>query len=129
MSQKSKLHKIWIEQCDAARTIRLRYGVDAAFDYLVGEKLMTFAEAAITHPEFKNDLPRFISEVRAIFSKQELNSEVARFEKKLQRDNADAVSSESRDDVFIEGPKTVAERAERFAILKTLLAASQLGTA
>ena len=38
-----KAHHIWMEQCEAAHTIRERYGVAAAFDYLVGEKLMTFA--------------------------------------------------------------------------------------
>ena len=30
--------QIWIEQCEAARTIWDRYGVEAAFDYAVGEK-------------------------------------------------------------------------------------------
>ncbi len=80
MLRNSRLHQIWVEQCSAARAIRRRYGVDAAFDYLIGEKLMTFAEAAITHSEFKHDLPRFISEVRAIFSIEELALGAARYE-------------------------------------------------
>ena len=29
-----KHHQIWIEQCEAARTIRERYGLEAAFDYV-----------------------------------------------------------------------------------------------
>ena len=41
-----KAHNIWIEQCEAARTIRARFGLQAAFDYAVGEKLMNFASAA-----------------------------------------------------------------------------------
>ena len=40
------MHEIWIEQCDAARDIKLRYGLKAAFDYLVAEKLLNFASAA-----------------------------------------------------------------------------------
>ena len=33
-----KLHEIWNEQCEAARTIRDRYGLEAAFDYLVEDE-------------------------------------------------------------------------------------------
>lgn len=40
-----KAHLIWIEQCEAAKTIKARYGLTAAFEYLVGEKLMNFARA------------------------------------------------------------------------------------
>jgi len=31
-----------MEQCEAAHTIKARYGVAAAFDYLVGEKIDEF---------------------------------------------------------------------------------------
>ena len=55
-----KAHKIWIEQCDAAQTIKARFGLTAAFDYLVGEKLMSFASAASRHPDFARELPRFV---------------------------------------------------------------------
>jgi hypothetical protein len=55
-----KHHDIWIEQCEAARTIKARYGLKAAFDYVVGEKLMNFAGAAFKHPEFAREFPRFI---------------------------------------------------------------------
>ena len=48
----------------AVRTIRARFGLKAAFDYVVGEKLINFAEAAFHHPAFAQELPRFISEVR-----------------------------------------------------------------
>ena len=44
-----KFHEIWIEQCEAAEEIKLRYGLKAAFDYLVAEKLFNFADAAKTH--------------------------------------------------------------------------------
>jgi len=59
-----KSHEIWIEQCDAAQAIRLRYGLKAAFDYVVAEKLLNFAEAAGHYPQFAQELPRFVSRVR-----------------------------------------------------------------
>ena len=31
--------------------------------YLVGEKLMTFADAAGDHPEFDRELPRFLAAI------------------------------------------------------------------
>ncbi len=67
-----KVHEIWIEQCDAARGIKLRYGVKAAFDYAVAEKLLNFASAAAQHPEFARELPQFVSEVRRVFTPQEI---------------------------------------------------------
>jgi hypothetical protein len=54
-----KLYEIWIEQCEAARTVRDCYGLKAAFDYLVGEKLLSFAEAATKALRFAQELPRF----------------------------------------------------------------------
>ena len=53
-------HEIWVEQCDAAETIKLRYGIKAAFDYAVVEKLLHFVEAAAQPPEFSSELPRFV---------------------------------------------------------------------
>ena len=32
---------IWIEQCEAAEDIMHGFGVESAFDYIVGEKLVT----------------------------------------------------------------------------------------
>jgi hypothetical protein len=54
------MHEIWIEQCDAAQDIKLRYWLKAAFDYVVAEKLLNFASAATQHPEFARELPRFV---------------------------------------------------------------------
>ena len=61
-------HQIWVEQCAAAETIKLRNGLKAAFDYAVAEKLLNFAEAAAQHPEFARELPRFVSRVRQMFT-------------------------------------------------------------
>ena len=49
MTEPRKLHELWMEQCEAAGAIKERYGLKAAFDYLVGEKLLNFTEAASEH--------------------------------------------------------------------------------
>ena len=60
-------NRIWQEQCAATRQVRRRYGTTAAFDYLVGEKLLHHVSAAAKHPEFSAQLPMFIAEIRRIF--------------------------------------------------------------
>ena len=47
-------HKIWEEQCAATRTIRERFGVKSALDYLVGEKLLNFASETERSLEFSD---------------------------------------------------------------------------
>jgi hypothetical protein len=67
-----QFHKIWVQQCRATRGIKRRYGVKSALDYLIGEKLMNFADAAERHPEFAAELPRFQAAVWNIFNPYEL---------------------------------------------------------
>jgi len=80
-------HKIWQEQCEATRTIRERFGVKNALDYLVGEKLLTLA--ADEDSEFAAELPRFQAAVWEIFNPYELRGYVASLRpaarKKLQK--------------------------------------------
>jgi hypothetical protein len=66
ISGSPKFHEIWIEQCEAAEEIKLRYGPRAAFDYVVAEKLLDFADAATRNPEFARELPRFVPRVLGI---------------------------------------------------------------
>jgi hypothetical protein len=35
-----RAYQIWIEQCEAVEAIKTRFGLKAAFDYIVGEKLL-----------------------------------------------------------------------------------------
>lgn len=63
-----KMHQVWKEQCEAARDIKLRYGLQAAFDYVVIEKLLNLISAAADQPEFARELPRFFSEARRMFT-------------------------------------------------------------
>jgi hypothetical protein len=84
-----KFHKIWVKQCRATRTIRRRFGVKSALDYLVGEKLLNFAEEADRHPEFAAELPRFQAAVWDVFNRYELTGYLATLKpvtrKKLQK--------------------------------------------
>ena len=66
-------HKIWIEQCDAAEGIRERFGLDDAVRYLVGEKLLRFMQVSQDRPEFADELPAFIAEIKRIFAPHEIS--------------------------------------------------------
>ena len=100
-------------------------GSKAAFDYLVAEKLLNFASAAAEHPEFARELPRFVSQVRLMFTPQEIRTHIARVERELHDKNAPV---EEDDDLIRESPTTIAKRAGQFATIKELLTATELGT-
>jgi hypothetical protein len=128
-----KFHEIWVEQCDATHEIKLRYGVKAAFNYLVAEKLLNFADAATSHPEFARELPRFVACVCGLFTPQEMRTHLARIERE-QTEYA-VVNDDEEDDVLDddvelirESPAAAAERARQFATVKELLTAAELGT-
>jgi len=72
-----RFERIWIEQCRATRAIKRRFGVQSALDYLVGEKVRTFAAAARLDDAFARELPRFLSAVHRVFNQYELIGYVA----------------------------------------------------
>jgi hypothetical protein len=120
-----KQHEIWIDQCGATETIKARYGLKAAFDYVVGEKLINFASAATKHPEFARELPRFVSEVRRMFTPEEIRIHTAR----LERDQSEKAADDSDDDeLYLESQIAAVERIRQFTTLKELLTAPELGT-
>ena len=128
-----KFHEIWVEQCNATHEIKLRYGVKAAFDYLVAEKLLNFADAATSRPEFASELPRFVACVRGLFTPQEMRTHLARIERgqtEYAAENDDEEDNQFDDDeeLIRESPAAAAERARQFAIVKELLTAAELGT-
>ena len=118
-------HKIWIEQCAATQTVRARFGLKAAFDYIVGEKLMNFSEAASRHRDFAQELPRFISEVRKMFTREEIAAQLTRIERERKEADEDVLDE---DDSLCESPTTTAERVRQFTTIKELLTAPTLGT-
>ena len=48
-----RFEKIWAEQCRATKAIRRRFGAKSALDYLIGEELMMFADAAKDDPDVR----------------------------------------------------------------------------
>jgi len=69
-----EFHKIWIEQCDAARNIREAFGLQKALGYLIGEKLLNFLRAADQDPAFAGEVPGFVEEIRDIFDRSEIQT-------------------------------------------------------
>ena len=118
--------EIWLEQCEAAENIRLRHGVESAFDYVVGEKLLKFAEAAAERMrEFAQALPQFVSKVRGMFTPEEMETHLARTERRRREMEETALDDE--DPGFGDNEAT-AERARQFDLVKELLTAPALGT-
>ena len=120
-----KAHNIWIEKCEAAQTIKARFGLTAAFDYVVGEKLMNYASAASRHPDFARELPRFVSEVRRIFTPDEIGAHLAQIERAPNENDIDVLEE---DDPLRESPAAAEERVRQFLLIKELLTATMLGT-
>ena len=117
-SAKRRSHDVWREQCEAAKSVRLQFGIASAFDYVVGEKLLTFAETAESHPEFARALPHFVSEIRRMFTPEEIEEHLARVESaRLQR---------AMDAMDVYDPEEAGER--RFEFVKELLTVPALGT-
>jgi hypothetical protein len=65
--------KVWVEQCDAARTIQDRFGIDKALQYLISEKFLNFLEAAETDAAFRAEITAFVAEIKSIFEPWQLS--------------------------------------------------------
>ena len=65
-------HKIWVEQCDAARGIEDEFGTQKALDYLVGEKFLNFIEVSETNDNFRAELPDFVAQIKTFFEQWQL---------------------------------------------------------
>jgi hypothetical protein len=90
----------WIAQCEAARQVKKRFGLANALDYLIGEKLLNFAQAAERYAEFVQELPDFLHEIRGVFSVQETGDYALQLERtrplsQLQRHALRAISAAS----------------------------------
>lgn len=62
-----ELSKYWVEQCEAARGIETEFGTQPTSSYLIGEKFLTFLEAAEDDPNIRAEIPAFVAEIRTIF--------------------------------------------------------------
>jgi hypothetical protein len=69
---RAECHRIWEAQSRATHEIKERFGVESALAYLLGEKLLAFAEIAERQPEFALELPYFQAAILEIFNPHEL---------------------------------------------------------
>ncbi len=67
-----EIHKIWTEQCEAAKTVEGEFGFQKAIEYLVGEKFINFIEAAETDASFREEIPAFVAEIKLMFERWQL---------------------------------------------------------
>ena len=67
MGTEMEPHKIWKDQCEAAENIEGEFGTQRALDYLVGEKFLNFLEAAEGDPDFRAEIPSFVTEIKTFF--------------------------------------------------------------
>jgi hypothetical protein len=91
---------------------------------------MAFTQAAATHPDFARELPRFVSEVRCLFTADEIAVHLARLERaqiETAIDVAAAGDIVEEDELFTESPAGAAERVRQFTLIKELLTAPALG--
>jgi hypothetical protein len=122
-----RFQHIWKEQCEAACGVRDQHGVVSALDYLIGEKLLNFAEAAVTRPEFARELPCFVAEVRAIFSAEEIQRYLDHLERMAAFED-ELTDAEGDSDFVMDTPEQRAAARARLAHLKDLLTSGVLGT-
>jgi hypothetical protein len=87
---------------------------------------LNFTEAASEHRAFAQELPRFVSEVRRMFTAEEITAQLERIER--EQKEKDAAAQDEDDDPLAESPIRNAARARQFAMIKELLTAPVLGT-
>lgn len=126
-----QFHKIWIDQCEATEGIRDRFGLENALDYLIGEKLLNFVQAAEQHPEFATELPAFVEAIRHLFTAEQIRDYLDHLEKRRylaprepdpdpDPDPDDLIEEEEEED-WLENPIMGAEELLRFLRIRELL--------
>jgi hypothetical protein len=120
-------HKVWIEQCAATEDIREHFGLESALDYLIGEKLFSFVRASEQDPEFAAELSAFVTEIRRLFTTQEISAYLHHLEHtkilappdpNLEIDDPDDATEE---EPWPENPVLGAEELLRFSRVRQLL--------
>lgn len=97
-----QFHKIWIEQCEAARRIEDDFGTQKALDYLIDEKFINFLQAAESNSEFRQEIPAFVAEIKSIFERWQLAECLDRARLRAPFDPADYETEEGYDKDDIE---------------------------
>jgi hypothetical protein len=111
-------------QCKATEGIRNDFGLQRALNYMIGEKLFSFVQAAEHAPEFAAELPSFVNEIRRIFTAQEICSYLDDLERSKFLSPPDADEDDDDfEDVIPDNPIRGAQELLRFARIKEMLQA------
>ena len=122
-----QFQKIWIEQCEATEGIRDRFGLEDALNYLIGEKLFHFVQAAEQHPEFAAELPAFVAEIQRLFTAGQIHDYLDDLEKRKylapREPNPvlDDLDEQDDEEIWLENPVMGAEELLRFFRIRQLL--------
>jgi hypothetical protein len=123
-----KFQDIWKKQCRAARSVRSQHGILSCMDYLIGEKLLTYADTAVTRPEFARELPRFVADIRDIFSGEEIRHYLDHLQRMAAIEDEHPPNDSGDGDYFSDSPEEVAAKRARLTQLRELLTSTVLGT-
>jgi hypothetical protein len=123
-----RFQNIWKDQCKAAEDVAARFGTVQALDYLIGEKLDAYALSATTRPEFARELPRFIAEVRRIFSRYDIAAYFEALEQDAGVPNSGPHAKKLEDSGLLMSVADKKARINRLHQLKEMLLAETLGT-
>jgi len=123
-----RFQDIWKDQCKAAEGIAARFGTVQALDYLIGEKLDVYASSATTRPEFARELPRFLAEVRRIFSRYDIAAYFEALEQDAGVPNSGLHAKKLEESGLLMSVADKKARIRRLRQLKAMLLVETLGT-
>jgi len=123
-----RFQDIWKDQCKAAEGIVARFGTVQALDYLIGEKLDKYASSATTRPEFARELPRFLAEIRRIFSRDDIAAYFEALEQDAGVPNSGPHAKKLEDSGLLMSVADRKARIKRLQQLKVMLLVETLGT-
>jgi hypothetical protein len=91
----------WQDYCNVAPDIRERHGLSAALGYVVGEKLIMFAQTAETDDRFRVELPAFCNKIRRLFTKAEIERyfETAELNSRVESDLFKGATAEEAEEL------------------------------
>ena len=125
---KRAFEMIWRDQCEAAEGILVERGFVAALDYLIGEKLDTYAQTAATRPEFARELPLFVAQIRKSFAGQDIADYFGILDDDAQTLNTGEDAAELEESGILLSQAAKQARMKRLASLRSMLLETQLGT-
>jgi hypothetical protein len=123
-----RFQDIWKDQCKAAEGIAARFGTVQALYYLIGEKLDVYASSATTRSEFARELPRFLAEIRRIFSRGDIAAYFEALEQDAGVPNLGPHAKKLEDSGLLMSVADRKARIKRLQQLKVMLLVETLGT-